>query len=193
MANQIGYTGHRQAQGNSGVGAPYSAKPKVESSDCISFSNVYSSYKTPISDSESMLERLRDRFSGVSFSVLSANGTMECRNNSQTHFVQISESLLSRMANCPEEYKRVTEIIERWLVATYKFSEKVGGDPFQMHITIKEDGSIIKLGAQDRAYEDFESWREAWARFVEAIMEWVESRNEKVHVETPPNYEDAVA
>ncbi|MCL2222709.1 MAG: DUF6033 family protein [Oscillospiraceae bacterium] len=187
---------HKQTSSIYGIDGLYAAQRQTEKSNCISFSEVYERYQS--SDIEAALDKLRERFSNVSFSAVNTRkATMENVNRRDTISVQITENLLARMANDPDEFKRVAEKIEFWLSAAAEFAEKIGGMPHRMGMSISEYGTLIWTSSKnlsgEKSDEDLDLWKRAWDRFIETLLEWFRNREEKCVFEELDDYEDAVA
>jgi len=187
---------HKPTSATYGIDGLYAAQKQTEKSNCISFSEVYERYQG--SDIEATLDKLRERFSNVSFSAINTRkATMENVNRSDTVSVQITENLLTKMANDPDEFKRVAEKIEFWLSATAEFSEMIGGTPHRMGMSISEVGTIIWASSKnlvgEKSDEELDLWKQAWDRFIEKLLEWFRSRDEKCEIENLDDYQDAVA
>ena len=195
-SNQVDNGLHKSTSATYGIDGLYSAKKQTEKSNCISFSEVYERHQG--SDIEATLDKLRERFSNVSFSAMNTRkATMENVNRRETVSVQITENLLTKMANDPDEFKRVAEKIEFWLSATAEFSEMIGGAPHQIGMSISEVGTVIWASSKnligEKSDEEIDLWKQAWDRFVEKLLEWFRARDEKCEIENLEDYEEAVA
>lgn len=149
----------------------------AKKSENTNFAEVFRSFQG--SSPQEMLTRLSERFSTVSFRTEFTRDAISNSDRNAIHSVQITDGMLKKMANDPNEYKRVTEKIERWLSGATELSETTGGKQ-QVGMSISEHGTMIWALGVGGDFPDTESevFTQAWEKFVDALLEWLRNQGE---------------
>ncbi|MCL2249417.1 MAG: DUF6033 family protein [Oscillospiraceae bacterium] len=176
MPYQVGYTLSKPVLPTQSASA-VSGHCSTQKSGGVNFSDVLRDYQGI--SSEEMLSKLRERFSNVSFHTELTRDGIARLNRSESNTIQITDGMLKRMANDPNEYKWVTEKIERFLSGASEFSGMTDGT-HQIGMSISEVGTLFWsfAGVSDLSETEAEALNQAWNYFMDSFLEWFRNRGE---------------
>ena len=134
-------------------------------------------------DARAVLNGLREKF-GIPINVMGTPGLpaldeLNNYNGGDTRMLNISVGLLYKMAGDPEEHRKISEKIQRWLDGSSEFLDKVGGEATNMTMSITEYSELYGYGMSQNATDsDYAKAKEAWEELIDYLLKWLDERND---------------
>jgi len=135
-------------------------------------------------DARTVLNGLREKF-GIQINAMGTLGLpaldeLNNYNGGDSRILNISVGMLYKMAGDPEEHRKISEKIQRWLDGSSEFLDKVGGAATNMTMSITEFSELYGYGMSQNATDsDYAKAKEAWEELIDYLLKWLDERNEE--------------